>query len=200
MVTVVLALSVVVLLAAGTAVVAARRRLVIEQRRVAALTALADRIDEAVASLSESRPERVPHAPPEPPPAPLVAEGLPGRAALVDAAVEQVERAGADGTRLAAALVHATGDQGAEQLARDVGAVVDASPYAVGPRSVVLLLPGLGRAEALGTLARIEAQRGSSGRAVELEPGEEAVDLIVRLLSPAADAMDDAPASGVAGR
>jgi hypothetical protein len=183
-----LALLLMALLAGSIAAWAGYRRQV-ERRaqRLRALTAVAERIDAAVASLGEMKVLRPVEAPPpQPPPVvphPSVGDGLPGRAALVDAAATQVARARQDGTRLAAAVVRA-GDEGAFTLARDVEAVVRQPVYGVGPRAVAVMLPGLGRADALGLLARIEAQRPSSGRAVELEPDEDGVDLVARLLGP----------------
>ena len=76
-----------------------------------------------------------------------------------------------------------TGEKDAGTLAGVVHEVAHAEAYAVGPRSVALVLPGLGRADALGVLARIEAQCASSGRAVELEPREDAVEFAARLLA-----------------
>ena len=58
--------------------------------------------------------------------------------------------------------------------------VAGAPAYEVGPRSVVLVAPGAGRAEALGLLARIQAASGATGTAVELEPDEDAVALLTR--------------------
>ena len=76
-----------------------------------------------------------------------------------------------------------TGEKDAGTLAGVVHEVAHAEAYAVGPRAVALVLPGLGRADALGVLARIEAQCASSGRAVELEPREDAVEFAARLLA-----------------
>src|SRR6185312_7979708 len=44
--------------------------------------------------------------------------------------------------------------------------------YAVGPSAVAFTLPGLGRADGLAALARIESRAPSSGRAVEWKPEE----------------------------
>lgn len=110
-----------------------------------------------------------------------MADGLPGRAALVEALSERVAQARADGSRIAAAVVRSGADD-ATALARSVKAVVDAPVYAVGTRAVALLLPGLGRADALGVLARIEATCRTTGRAVELEQGEDGVELLARLM------------------
>ena len=104
-----------------------------------------------------------------------------GRAALVDATSAAVRRARADGTRLAVAIVES--DRGAETIARDVASLAGLPTYAIGPRSLALVLPGSGRADAFGVLARIEVACGATGRAVELEPGEDAVELLARLLA-----------------
>ena len=53
----------------------------------------------------------------------------------------------------------------------------------VGARSVALVVPGSGRADALGVLARIQAACGATGNAVELEPDDDAVGLVSRLLA-----------------
>jgi hypothetical protein len=173
---------------------ARRRRVARRERRLASLEDTARRIDTAVASLRELEVGDRGEPPPTPSrdaPPPAVAEDLPGRAALVEALTERVAEARADGSRIAAALVRSGADD-ATTLARHVQTVVDAPVYAVGTRAVALLLPGLGRADALGLLARIEAACQTSGRAVELEHGEDGVDLLGRLMGsggspPAAD-------------
>jgi hypothetical protein len=174
-------------LVAAVAVVALalRRRARLSARRDIMLTTVAKRIDDALASLRPSK-EPVEHVSPLPPgPAPMVGEALPGRAALVDAVASGVAVARADGGRLAAALVRAPGAEDAEKLACDVREVAGVTAYAVGPHSVALVLRGLGRADALGLLARVEARCASTGLAVELEPGEEAAELVCRLLGSA---------------
>jgi hypothetical protein len=185
------ATAVVVAVAAALALVFAawrlrRRRAARRARRFAALAATARRIDSAVASLPEpdvgTPIEREVTATPTTGPAPTVADGLPGRAALVEVLAERVAEARTDGSRIAAAVVR-SGTVDATTLARDVRAVVDAPVYAVGTRSVALVLPGLGRADALGLLARIEAECHTSGRAVELEHGEDGVELLARLMA-----------------
>ncbi len=177
----------IVALAASVAVAAiaiTRRRAVARERqRVTALTALAERIDAAVAPL-----RRPPPALPEPRArgsdltAPLVADRLPGRAALIDAAAAAVADARAGGWRLSAALVTVAGDTTPAALADTVRSLAGAPVYAVGPSSVAVTLPGVGRADALGLLARIEAEVSSTGRAVELGPDEDAVEFVTRLL------------------
>ena len=163
---------------------ARQRRAARRDRRLAALEATARRIDTAVGSLREldlhDRDEPAPTIPRDGPPPP-VADDLPGRAALVEALTTRVAEARSEGSRVAAAFVRSGADD-ATTLARHVRTVVDAPVYAVGTRAVAFVLPGLGRAEALGLLARIEAACHTSGRAVELEQGEDGVDLVARLL------------------
>ena len=108
-----------------------------------------------------------------------------GRAAFVEALGTEVERATTRGTRLAAALVRDGGETTAAALADVVRGAAKAPVYLVGPRAVAVALPGTGRAEALGILARVEASCGARGSAVELESGENAVRLAVRLLGSA---------------
>jgi hypothetical protein len=164
---------------------AGRRRAARRAHRDAVLAATARRIDAAVASLPEldvRHPAPADAAASAQVPVPAVADGLPGRAALVDALAERVAEARAQGSRIAAAVVRSGADD-ATTLARNVKAIVDAPVYAVGTRSVALVLPGLGRADALGVLAQIEAACQTSGRAVELEEGEGGVELLARLLA-----------------
>lgn len=152
-----------------------------ERRRVAALSALADRLAQLAAT------HDLPTATIEPPPrapGPLTPLGSRGRAALLDALADAVRRAASERSRLAIALVESPGTAAAT-LAEDVHAIAGAPAYEVGPRSVVLVAPGAGRAEALGLLARIQAASGATGTAVELEPDEDAVALLTRLLSAA---------------
>ncbi len=152
-----------------------------ERRRVAALTALADRLGQISAT------HDLPAAAIEPPPRaprPLTPIRSRGRAALLDALAEAVGRAASEGSRLAIALVESPGTAAAA-LADDVEAIAGAQAYEVGPRSVALVAPGVGRAEALGLLARVQAATGATGTAVELEPEEDAVALLTRLLSAA---------------
>ena len=88
----------------------------------------------------------------------------------------------ANDTRLTAAVVEATAELDARR-ARELGETAGAPVYLVGPRSLALVLPGFGRAAALGVLARIQATHGVQGRVAELEPGETAVELAARLLA-----------------
>ncbi len=166
--------------------VARRRSVARAERRAAALAEVAERIDAAVSSLGElsiRSYDTVPAPPNGSAPVPLVDTELPGRAGLVHALAEGVADARAEGRRLSAAVVRA-GAGDATELAHAARSVADVAVFAVGPRAVALVLPGLGRADALGVLARIETQCSSSGRAVELESGEDAVELATRLLGP----------------
>jgi hypothetical protein len=184
--TVVIALSAAAL--AGALVVAflaQRRRAARAARRRTTLAEIAERIDAAVTSLRGLAITRPPHqAPPSPledVPAPPVDGELPGRAGLLQALALSVSDARSRGSRLAAAVVRASDDD-APALAGRARSVTDVPVYAVGPRAIALVLPGLGRADALGVLAQIEARCPSSGKAVELAPGEDAAELAARLL------------------
>lgn len=170
------------------AVVGLRGRAARAEHRRATLAEVAERIDAAVGALRGLELARSPeHAPPSPleDAPPLVTGELPGRAGLLQALAAGVSDARADGSRLAAAVVRAH-DHDAPALTGRVHTVTDVPVYAVGPRTIALVLPGLGRADALGVLAQIEARCPSSGRAVELEPGEDAAELAARLLGPPA--------------
>ena len=179
-------LAVAALAAIAILVVASRRRHVARaRRRLEVLTEVAARIDRAVASLGEltmlSSHDPTDAAPTSSHPAPLVEDDLAGRAGLLQELALDVADAHSQGDRLAAAVVRSE-DGDAATLARDARSVADVPVYTVGPRAVALVLPGLGRADALGVLARIETRCASSGRAVELESGEDAVELAARLL------------------
>jgi len=172
--------------------VVARTRRARAARRVAALVEVADRIDAAVSSLGGLTPVDGPEAPSLPDevtaPAPPVEGTLPGRAGLLWAIATGIADARSRGLRLAAAVVR-SGDGDTSSLAAHARSVADVPVYAVGPSAVALVLPGLGRADALGLLARIEAEcPSSSGKAVELEPDEDAVALATRLLGARPDA------------
>jgi len=167
------------------AVIAQRRRAARAARRRATLAEVAERIETAMSSL---RGLPITRSPDQPPPSPLedghvplVAGELPGRAGLLQALAASVSDARSRGSRLAAAVVRARDDD-APALAGRARAVTDVAVYAVGPRAIALVFPGLGRADALGVLAQIEARCPSSGKAVELEPGEDAAELAARLL------------------
>jgi hypothetical protein len=167
------------------AVVALRRRAARAARRRAALAEVAERIDSAVSSLRELpitlSPDRAPPSPLADIPVAVVDGELPGRSGLLRALAASVSDARSGGTRLAAAVVRARDDD-APALAGQARAVTDVPVYVVGPRAIALVLPGLGRADALGLLAQIEARCPSSGKAVELEAGEDAAELAARLL------------------
>ena len=172
--------------------VVARTRRARAARRVAALVEVADRIDAAVSSLGGLTPVGGLEAPAVPAevtaPAPPVEGTLPGRAGLLWAIATGIADARSRGLRLAAAVVR-SGDGDTSSLAAHARSVADVPVYAVGPSAVALVLPGLGRADALGLLARIEAEcPSSSGKAVELGPDEDAVALATRLLGAGADA------------
>jgi hypothetical protein len=72
----------------------------------------------------------------------------------------------ADGSRLSVAVVE-SGSTGAAALADEVAAVTGGDAYEVGARAVALVVPGVGRADALGVLARIQAACGATGSAAE---------------------------------
>lgn len=163
--------------------VALRRRAEREKLRAKRLAEIAARIDAAVDSIRDVTLGAFEHRALPRPHAPGTAVGdLPGRTALLDAARAHVHDARSCGRRLSAAVLRAAHAEPRE-LAVEAHAVAEVDAFAVGPRAVALVLPGLGRAEALGVLARIEARCPSSGKAVELEPDEDAVELVARLLS-----------------
>ena len=185
-----------VVLAAAVAVgiacawIAVRHRAEREARRAARLGEIAARIEAAVSSIGEvgvPAPAETRAAPRPVERARDVDDHLPGRSALLAAVDAQVHDARSGGGRLSAAVVRSA-DAEPRSLAAEAHAVADVPVYAVGPRAVALVLPGLGRADALGVLARIEARCASSGRAVELEAGEDAVELVARLLATGAGA------------
>ena len=165
----------------GAAVLTYRRRAIDqERRRVASLEAFAEQIR----TVSETLPDPVtPREPPPRAPRPLAPVGSRGRTALLDALNEGVDRARADGTRLSAALVSSSSP--ALTLADDVSTVTGTPAYEVGARSVAIVVPGAGRADVLGLLARIQASCDAHGDAVELEPDEDAIALLTRLLAAA---------------
>ena len=167
-------------LVAALAWLVRRRAIERERRRVVELTSLADRLRDLSAALA------APATPPEPPPrAPglLLAPESGGRAALLDTLADAVADARAEKARLAVAVVESPSTR-APALANEVRAIAGADTYEVGSRTVALALPGVGRAGALGLLARIQAACGATGHAVELEDGEDAVELLARLLGP----------------
>ena len=180
-----LALLAAALLLLGAAVVFGRRAVARERSRVEALERLAERLE---LSLDEVRLPTFPpfeHAPPLPEgAATLVADSLPGRAAFLEAVAAEVDRARAGATRLTLVLVRVADGTSPESLVEAVGEVTGRRAYAVGPSAVAFTLPGLGRADGLGVVARIESRSRSVGHAVEWEreQGETPAELVARLL------------------
>jgi hypothetical protein len=175
-----------VAVSAGAWEYARRRRTARSAQRIAALAEVARRVDAAIAAV-----EPVPAAPAAREKRARAVDAGPtsdqsGRVAFVEATEAAVATARADGSRLAIGLVVTAADP-SPWLAERIGVAAGAPVYSVGTRSLALLLPGLGRAGALGVLARVQATCGPGGRAVELAPGEDATELIARLLAPAAD-------------
>ena len=105
-----------------------------------------------------------------------------GRVAFLDALETEVARARGDELRLSAAIIRAVAGE-TRALEAALLELVAGPVYAVRSASYAIVLPGLGRAEALGVLAKVEARCGARGFAVELEPGERAVELAARLLA-----------------
>jgi hypothetical protein len=172
-----------VLVLAALAFTARRRAVAREAVRVQTRARLAERLE---ASLHEIRTPKVPSTEPTVRPprgvAPLVAERLPGRAALLEAVADEVARARAGRARLTVALVRIAGDATSPALFDAVRDATGRPAYAVGPSAAAFTLPGLGRAEGLAAVARIESRTASGGRAVEWQPDETAAELIARLL------------------
>jgi hypothetical protein len=111
----------------------------------------------------------------------VIGTEVPGRAALVDALHQAVAQARVEGSRLAAAVVESDAVLDEAQVL-ELRATANTDVYVVGVRAVALVLPGFGRAAALGVLARIQATHGLVGRVAELGPDESALELAVRLL------------------
>ena len=172
------------LLVAG--LVVRRRAVARERRRAEAVGRLAERLEQSLGEV------RAPAFPPFEPsaaavpesPAALVAERLPGRAALLEAVSAEIERARAGSTRLTVALVRVSGSTTGDALVEAVRDVSGRRAYAVGPSAAAFTLPGLGRAEGLGAVAQIASRTPSSGHAVEWEreQGETPAELVARLL------------------
>lgn len=170
------------------AVTIRRRAIVREARRVQELAHLAERLELSLAQLHPPEfPPIAASAPEAGTMAPLVADRLPGRAAFLEAVAAEVERAQAGAARLTAALVRVAGDTDGGALVVAVDEITGRRAYAVGPNAVAFTLPGLGRADGLAALARIESRAPSSGRAVEWEPAETPVELVARLLGEPRD-------------
>ena len=169
------------------AVTVRRRAIAREARRMQQLGRLAERLE---LSLAQVRPPQLPPIEPSPEPstvALLVADRLPGRAAFLEAVAAEVERAKAGAARLTAALVRVAGDTDSGTLVVAVDEIAGRRAYAVGPSAVAFTLPGLGRADGLAALARIESQAPSTGHAVEWEPEETPLELVARLLGAPRD-------------
>jgi hypothetical protein len=161
-----------------------RRAVARERRRAEAVGRLAKRLEQSVGEV------RAPTFPPFEPSgatapesaAALVAERLPGRAALLEAVAVELERARAGATRLTVALVRVSGPTTGDALVEAVREVSGRRAYAVGPSAAAFTLPGLGRADGLGAVAQIESRTPSTGHAVEWEQGETPAELVARLL------------------
>jgi hypothetical protein len=170
-----------VLAAACASIVARRRRKAHVARRDAALAEVARRVDTAVSELDD-----LPVGTAQPvsaAPARREAGDRSGREAFVADVAAAVVQPRERRSRLALALVsvgEALSPATTDAMRHAAGVPV----YAAGTRSAALVLPGLGRAGALGVLARIQVDCGLRGHAVELEPDEDATELVVRLLGP----------------
>lgn len=121
------------------------------------------------------------------------ATGLPTRAALVEALIHDVASTRSAGGRLGLALVdvEASGtglEPAMVEAARAARAAApEGSTFRSGERSLTLVLPAAGRADAIAAAARIEASLAGTPpvrtSAVELEPDEDAAALLARLVS-----------------
>ncbi len=121
------------------------------------------------------------------------ATGLPTRAALVDALIHDVASTRSAGGRLGLALVdvEASGTGLEPAMAEAARAARAAAPegstFRSGERSLTLVLPAAGRADAMAAAARIEASLAGAPpvrtSAVELEADEDAAALLARLVS-----------------
>jgi hypothetical protein len=109
----------------------------------------------------------------------------------VDALVRDVAETRRRGTRLGLAHVDVeasgTGLEAAmAEVARAASrAAPEAATFRSGERSLTLVLPAAGRADAIAAVARIEASLGGTpavrASAVELEPDEDAAALLARV-------------------
>jgi GGDEF domain-containing protein len=194
---------------AGAALVAAallaararRRARARAERRAAALERLAGAMHRAAAGLdgavtrADLRPRVTLTTPGTAAPAVDPATGLPGRSAFVQALQLRVAEAKHADERLGLGLVLVSGSGTAldDALGRVATVLRDAAPegepYRTGEHALALLLPGTGRAGTLAALARVEAALGGqpavASRAVELEPGEDAISFLVRVAGEA---------------
>lgn len=178
-----------------------RRRAAAEQRRLAALAGLAETMTELSEQLrrttSTTRGPREPDRTPPVRPTPPLVGGLPGRTALLELLVADVDVAQRSEARLAIAVmsVTSTGPEEAALVdaAHVLGEVSGEQVHRTGSTSLAVVLPGRGRAEALAVIARTEATlraRSGTGRprlaesaAVELGRDEDAVGLLARAAS-----------------
>lgn len=153
-----------------------------EARRVEALGRLAERVETVVGQLRPPRPPPLePTLPRVPAPVPLIADRLPGRAAFLEVVAAEIDAEPGD-VRLTVAVARAAAETTTEALADAVREATGEQAYAVGPTTVAFVLRGLGRAGALGALARIETLAASTGTAVERGTDESAVEVVARLL------------------
>ena len=106
-----------------------------------------------------------------------------GRVAFLDALEAEVTRAAAVDERLAVAVVHDSASCSGERAPDVLHELGAREVYAVGSGTHAIVLPGAGRAEAFGVLAKVEARCGARGTAVERAEGETALELYVRVLS-----------------
>jgi hypothetical protein len=171
------------IVAVAAAVSARRRAATREARRVEELRRLAERLEASLAELRPQRPRTAETASgAATSPAPLVADRLPGRAALLEAVGREVAEARSTGERLTAVVVRVADETSPARLADAIRVAAGRPAYAVGPGAAAFTLPTLGRAEGLGVLARIESATPSSGHAVEWATHESAAELVTRLL------------------
>jgi hypothetical protein len=171
-----------VLVAVLFAVLSARRHATAgEARRVEELGRLAERLEASLGELCPPPPWRPPGSATGSR-APLVADRLPGRTALLDEVSGDVDHARSTGERLTAVLVRVAEESTPPELVDAIREVAGRPVFAVGPGAAAFTLPAVGRAGGLGVLARIESVTASSGRAVEWSPDESAIELVARLL------------------
>lgn len=181
---VLLGAALVLVVAALVAVVARSRASARETRHREALERLERRLD---LSLGDVRAPSLPPfgAAPAGPEgaAPLVADRLPGRAALLEAVGAEIERARAGSTRLTIVLVRVAESSLVDSLVEAVREVTGRRAYAVGPTAAAFTLPGQGRANGLGAVARVGSRTTLVGHAAEWRPEETPAELVARLLA-----------------
>ncbi len=204
-----LSLALVLALGAGAVALRAHRRAeAAARRRAEAFDRLADMLTGVLAELDDlpwpgpgAAPvmrQGVPEAAPRHPgerrtPLTDPVTGLPARAALVDDLDRRVDQARQSGQRLGLALVAVDG--GGPTLERTIARVArvlhDVAPgteaYRAGERTLALVVPDAGRADALAAVARLEASLDGAprvtSRATELRPGDDTAELLSRVLS-----------------